>query len=265
MSFGARLRALRVANKMTQKEVSEKTGIALRHYQDLEADNHKPGVGGLVSLAELFRVSVDYMLELDFARSAGGEPSSYFSMSDKRPLVFVRTFSDMEEERAEVFRALTETECICTGLVAMEAVRGDDGRKLAERVIYESDYYFMILSMPDGTYTDDLMQAVRDEFAYVSNLDRPAAVLTRKPYVEVENPRTQALGEFFRETRPKVAVFDHWRSLDDLGKTVCRIALQLRRRRPPIGWIRGNGITREQLQRERDLLERLRELGERPL
>lgn len=264
MSFGARLRALRVAKKMTQKEVSEKTGIALRHYQDLEAGNHKPGVGGLVSLAGLFRVSVDYMLELDIV-GGGDEPSSYLSMSDKRPLVFVRTFSDMEEERAEVFRALIEAECICTGLVAMEAMRDEDGRKLAERVIHESDYYFMILSMSDGSYTDDLMQAVRDEFACVANLDRPAAVLTRRPYVEVENPRAMALGEFFRETRPKLAIFDQWRSLDELGKSVCRIALQLRRRRPPIGWIRGNGITREQLQRERDLLERLRELEERAL
>lgn len=60
-----RLKELRKQQNLTQKNVADHLGIKLRTYQYYEgADNkaHRPDLETLVVLADLFRVSVDYLI-----------------------------------------------------------------------------------------------------------------------------------------------------------------------------------------------------------
>lgn len=60
--FSLRLRRARQAAGMTQRETAEALNMGVRHYQDLEAGRTLSSVGGIMSIADLFDFSTDYLL-----------------------------------------------------------------------------------------------------------------------------------------------------------------------------------------------------------
>ncbi len=60
--FSERLRELRKERGLKQKEMAEICGIKVRSYQQYEYDENYPTVPGLVSLADYFGVSLDYLM-----------------------------------------------------------------------------------------------------------------------------------------------------------------------------------------------------------
>lgn len=62
--FAERLKELRLANKMTQGQMSEFMGCSLRNYQDYEYGKVYPHVPAIVKLAKEFHVSLDYLFGL---------------------------------------------------------------------------------------------------------------------------------------------------------------------------------------------------------
>jgi len=60
-SFSDRVKALRKAKKMTQRQMAEALGITERSYQRYEAENN-PNNETLIKLADFFEVSTDYLL-----------------------------------------------------------------------------------------------------------------------------------------------------------------------------------------------------------
>ena len=60
--FSERLRELRKERGLKQKEMAEICGIKVRNYQQYEYDENYPTVPGLVSLADYFGVSLDYLM-----------------------------------------------------------------------------------------------------------------------------------------------------------------------------------------------------------
>lgn len=62
MSFGSRLRSLRVANDMTQSELAEKICLSKANVSKYETDQVEPNIETLTLLASLFDVSTDYLL-----------------------------------------------------------------------------------------------------------------------------------------------------------------------------------------------------------
>ena len=62
MSFGERLRVLRAERHLTQAQVAEAIGIAWRNYQELVVQTSLPSYNNLLALADLFDVSVDYLM-----------------------------------------------------------------------------------------------------------------------------------------------------------------------------------------------------------
>ena len=61
--FGPKLRALRLARGMTQAALAEALGLATQSsISHLEAGRKEPSVSMVVQLADLFGVSLDYLL-----------------------------------------------------------------------------------------------------------------------------------------------------------------------------------------------------------
>ena len=60
-----RLRQLRGERRLTQQNVADRLGVRLRTYQYYESDtdtSHRPDLETLVALADLYGVSMDYLI-----------------------------------------------------------------------------------------------------------------------------------------------------------------------------------------------------------
>ena len=62
------LMQLRIDNKMTQTELANKIGVVKGTIANYESGLRKPDNDKLIALAEVFEVSVDYLLGLDVAK-----------------------------------------------------------------------------------------------------------------------------------------------------------------------------------------------------
>lgn len=63
MSFDKKLKALRLENEMTQKYVAARLNVARSTIAGYETKNRQPSHEKLTALANLFDVTVDYLLE----------------------------------------------------------------------------------------------------------------------------------------------------------------------------------------------------------
>ncbi|KMZ53450.1 helix-turn-helix domain-containing protein [Dorea sp. D27] len=63
MSFDKRLKALRLKNEMTQDYVARRLNVARSTIAGYETKNRQPSHEKLTALANLFHVSIDYLLE----------------------------------------------------------------------------------------------------------------------------------------------------------------------------------------------------------
>ena len=65
MNVGKRLRKLRIEHNLTQNEVSILTGIKRSSIASYELNEQLPPVDKLIQLANLYKVSLDYLCGLD--------------------------------------------------------------------------------------------------------------------------------------------------------------------------------------------------------
>ena len=70
--FGKRLRAARMARKLTQQRLSDMDNIALRTYQHYESGTRYPSYELLVQFADILQVPTDWLLcRDDYLKSLG--------------------------------------------------------------------------------------------------------------------------------------------------------------------------------------------------
>ena len=62
-SFGARLRFIRKQKNVTVNKISKATGIHENALQNYEYGKHKPGFYALITLADYYGVSLDYLMK----------------------------------------------------------------------------------------------------------------------------------------------------------------------------------------------------------
>ena len=62
MSFGKRLREIRMERKLTQMQVADSIHVALRTYQCYEQGKREPSFAILIALADVLDVSTDELL-----------------------------------------------------------------------------------------------------------------------------------------------------------------------------------------------------------
>jgi len=60
--FALKLKELRTAKGLTQKQAAQLFSVGSRHWQKYEAGEFYPTVEGLIALADYFDVSLDYLV-----------------------------------------------------------------------------------------------------------------------------------------------------------------------------------------------------------
>lgn len=67
--MGKKLRTLRIENKLTQKQVASRIGLAISAVSSYESGSRYPSYEALIKLSRIFHVSTDYLLGLTEKRS----------------------------------------------------------------------------------------------------------------------------------------------------------------------------------------------------
>ena len=67
--MGEKLRSLRIENKLTQKQVADRIGLAISAVSSYEAGTRYPSYESLIKLSRMFHVSTDYLLGLTEKRN----------------------------------------------------------------------------------------------------------------------------------------------------------------------------------------------------
>lgn len=62
MKFSERLKELRQKSPVTQKQIADELGITVSAYQYYEAGKTEPPLSKLIKLADIFAVSLDYLV-----------------------------------------------------------------------------------------------------------------------------------------------------------------------------------------------------------
>ena len=62
LAFGARLKELRKQKGWTQKELANQLDISFSHLNKYESGMHIPPIEKLIQLAEIFNVTLDYLV-----------------------------------------------------------------------------------------------------------------------------------------------------------------------------------------------------------
>ena len=62
MNFPDRLKELRKNHKASQQELAELVGVTPRAWRFYESGDREPNIAGLITLADYFNVSLDYLV-----------------------------------------------------------------------------------------------------------------------------------------------------------------------------------------------------------
>lgn len=111
--FAMRLRVLRRAQHMTQDDVARELNIHRTTYTKYESDAAAPEQSRLLQLAELFHVSVDFLLGKTDAPTAPSAEAAFHDDTlltlDRQEQALVDAFRQMDEhQKAAFLRQLTD-------------------------------------------------------------------------------------------------------------------------------------------------------------
>lgn len=69
MNMGEKLKSLRIAKKLTQKQVADRIGLAISAVSSYESGTRYPSYDVLIKLATMFHVSTDYLIGMTDVRN----------------------------------------------------------------------------------------------------------------------------------------------------------------------------------------------------
>lgn len=107
MSFAKKLRALRDKNNMTQKDVAKRLNVARSTIAGYETKDRQPSHEKLTTLADLFHVTVDYLLEDETIALESSQCVTHESM-EKMLIARYRKLSPESKERLMDYLHLLE-------------------------------------------------------------------------------------------------------------------------------------------------------------
>ena len=193
------------------------------------------------------------------------EDSTKMAPKVKHQVFVSSTYEDLREERQEVMHALLELDCIPSGMELFPAAN-EDQWTLIQSVIDECDYYILILGGRYGSVGADGVGYTEMEYRYALERNKPILSFLHKtpgklPGDKIES--TDAGKKKFRAFRElaRKKLCKTWTTPQDLGGVVSRGLVQLQRRHPAVGWVRGDLVPDQaaaqeilSLRKENDLL-----------
>lgn len=172
---------------------------------------------------------------------------------ERRHQVFISsTFSDLQEERAEIIQALLELDCIPSGMELFPATN-EGAWELIKGVIDDSDYYCLVIGARYGTVGADGIGYTEKEYDYAVSLNKPLMAFLHKDPSSISNAKSELTDDGrakLNAFRVKVEEKHHckyWTSADELGGQVSRGLINLRKSHPSDGWVPGKYATDESL------------------
>ena len=92
-----RLKKVRKDNKMTQAQVADYLGIPLRTYQNYEREINDPDSDILCKLADLYDVTLDYLMELSNVPNPSKTEAFILSQQDRQLLTLFHQMTDEDK------------------------------------------------------------------------------------------------------------------------------------------------------------------------
>lgn len=168
--------------------------------------------------------------------------------SEKRYQIFVSsTFLDLKEERQAVQKAILELGHMPAGMELFPA-SDDSAWDLIKSVINESDYYILIIGGKYGSLHPEGVGFTEMEYDYAYEQKKPViALLHGKPdaiprgKTETDEAQWRRLEKFREKVRPRHTC-QFWENAHDLKASVIVSVTSEIKRRPAIGWLRGNTV-----------------------
>lgn len=110
MNFSERLRDLRIRKGLLQKQVATAIGVSEGHYIKYETRNSNPTLENIISLADLFNVTIDYLVGRIETSLSPEEIDQLFQnskvcnlqtdrKSDFNPALFAKRLKELREEK----------------------------------------------------------------------------------------------------------------------------------------------------------------------
>lgn len=172
---------------------------------------------------------------------------------DRRHQVFISsTFSDLQEERAEIIQALLELDCIPSGMELFPATN-EGAWDLIKGVIDDSDYYCLVIGARYGTVGSDGIGYTEKEYDYAISQSKPLMAFLHKDPRSITNAKSEltdvgrAKLNAFRTKVEEKHHCKYWTSADELGGQVSRGLINLRKSHPSDGWVPGKYASDESL------------------
>lgn len=183
---------------------------------------------------------------------------------EKRYQVFVSsTYTDLKEERMEVITALLDMDCIPVGMEYFPA-SNDTAWEYIQPLIDSSDYYIVIIGGRYGSLAEGDVSFTRKEYEYAVSQGVPTLAFVHEDpgklpgdRIELDPQRRALLDEFKalcgqRLLRP-------WATKEGLAGAVSRSLNREMRRRPRIGWVRGDLVSADAADEVVKLTKKFRE------
>jgi Domain of unknown function (DUF4062) len=155
------------------------------------------------------------------------------------------TFSDLIREREFVVEELNRCGYIAVGMEQFPAT-DEDKFEYIQRMIEESDYYIVIIRARYGSVDRNGVSYTQKEYEYAVSIGRPTLAFIYELRGELaakeldpELEKQAKLREFISDLENK-KIAKYWKDKDGLTNIIKDSIFDITRRRPGIGWIRGD-------------------------
>ena len=183
-------------------------------------------------------------------------------MEFKHQVFVSSTYKDLIEERQHVIHALLELDSIPAGMELFPAT-DEDAWSLIQEVIDGCDYYILILAGKYGSVGPKGISYTEMEYDYAVEIGKPIiCFLHSQPdelpasKIEKKEEINEKLEMFKEKVKSRHCKF--YNSPEDLGGKVSRSLIQLRKKHPAEGWVRGRFAMTDKKELADCLIPRLR-------
>lgn len=119
MTLGEKIRRLRKEKDWSQTQLGQKLGVHPKHISRYENDVHNPPVEALMKIAELFGVSVDYLLN-EQPKTISGT-----AIKDNKVLEYFEAVDKMDQEYKKMVFSLIDLILFKTNIEKMTTMKKD--------------------------------------------------------------------------------------------------------------------------------------------